>query len=437
MKKTLLTIMSAVTVITAAGCASKADVNQGNSSSQQATAASATTAAAKEVTLTFWSTNKDLYADDIKQFESKYPNIKIKAEFMGDYDEMAKKVMAGVVANSLPNVVQLGQRHGIPQIADSGKLIPIEQFMEKKDIDDIYPAFWNRFRYKEKLWTIPFNSSTPVMYYNKTMLEKAGVKPPDNWNELVEAAKKLTQDTNGDGKTDIWGFNTAADTPWYLQPMTWNRGGKIVDPVANKITVNSKESVETLKSFQDLVNVQKAMAPNQHKTAEEDFNSGKVAILFKSGSALAATQKQVGDKFAVGVAPLPMIQSRTTPIGGNSLGIFKSNDELQKASWTFVSYLTNTENAAKTSMKSGYVPIRKTSTDLPEFQKLLKENDGFKANMGQIEYLYGQAIHPADSLIWSGLVTALETVEGDSKADPQKLLDKLQQDVDVFMKSYK
>lgn len=431
MKKALVVMMS-LSIIGLTACGGTKDAQ----TSTATTGATATSASDKQVTLSLWTTNKDMLADQVKAYEDQHPNVKIKAEFMGGYDEMAQKVMAAVVANTLPNIVQVGQRYGIPQMADSGKMIPIEQFISEQEKNDVYTAFWDRFRYKDKLWTIPFNSSTPMLYVNKTMLEQAGLKAPNTWDELVTTAKALTKDTNGDGKTDVWGFNTAADSPWYFQPMTWNRGGTIIDKTG-KVTVNSKEAVATLKSFQDLVNVDKAMAPNQHKTAEEDFASGKLAMIYKSGSALAGTQDQVGKKFEVGVAFLPMIKDRNVPIGGNSLGIFKSTPELEKASWDFVSFATNTENAAKFSISSGYAPIKKSATASEPYLNKMKEDPNFKTIMDQNQYLRNQAIHPADSLIWNGLVTALEMVEGDPKADPQKVLDKLQADVDDFMKNYK
>lgn len=433
MKKALVVMMSLSMIgLTACG-----GTNNAQTSSAATDAGSTSNSAEqKQMTLSLWTTNKDMLADQVKAYEAQHPNVKIKAEFMGGYDEMAQKVMAAVVSNTLPNIVQLGQRYGIPQMADSGKMIPIEQFISEQEKNDVYPAFWDRFRYKDKLWTIPFNSSTPMLYVNKTMLDQAGLKAPNTWDELVTTAKALTKDTNGDGKTDVWGFNTAADSPWYFQPMTWNRGGTIID-ASGKVAVNGKEAVEVLKSFQDLVNVHKAMAPNQHKTAEEDFASGKLAMIFKSGSALAGTQDQVGKKFDIGVAFLPMIKDRNVPIGGNSLGIFKSNPELEKASWDFVSFATNTENAAQASISSGYAPIKKSATASEPYLKKMQEDPNFKTIMDQNQYLKNQAMHPADSLIWNGLITALETVEGDPKADPQKLLDKLQADVDGFMKNYK
>ncbi|TBL71389.1 ABC transporter substrate-binding protein [Paenibacillus thalictri] len=381
------------------------------------------------ITLKMWTTEKDLLKSYLDDFTAANPNIKVEAEFMGDYDEMAKKVQAGIVSNSLPHVVQLGQRHAIPQIADSGKLLPIESFMTKEEMDDVLPGFWQRYTYKGKRWVIPFQASTPVIYYNKTLLEKNGAKAPDTWDDLIEAGKKVS----GNG---TWGFNLNTDSPWYFQPMVWNRGGQLIKNDGTP-SLNSKEVVDTLRSIQDAVHVSKVMPPNQIKTSNEDFIAGRLGVYFRSGAGLAGLKKQVGDKFQIGVAFLPKIKERWVPIGGNGLGIFKSDKTYEEASWKLVSFLTTKESTAKNSMSTGYIPIKKSAFELPEFKEHLTKDPNFKVAIDQTQYLRGEGIHPADALIWSGIIKAIETVHNDAKADPQAVMDKLQAEVVDYMKTYK
>lgn len=421
MKKKVLVTMTALLAILS-GCGEQ----QGSTSTQETPKGAA---ASGPITLKLWSTEKDLLKGYMDAFQTANPNIKIEVEFMGDYDEMAKKVQAGIVSNSLPNVVQLGQRHAIPQIADSGKLLPIESFMSKEEIAQILPGFWQRYTYKDKKWVIPFQSSTPVMYYNKTMLEKQGLKVPDTWDELIEAGKKVS----GNGE---WGLNLNSDSPWYFQPMVWNRGGQLIkaDGTPN---VNSKEVVETLKSIQDAVHTSKIMPQNQIKTSGEDFAAGKLAMLFRSGASLAALKKQIGNKFEIGVAYLPKVNQRWVPIGGNGLGIFKSDKAHEEASWKLVSFLTSPEITAQNSMSTGYIPVNKAAYELPDFKQHLTKDPNFKVTIDQTQFLRAEGIHPADALIWSGIVNAIETVHNDAKADPQKVMDALQTEVINYMKSYK
>lgn len=421
--KKMLALWVAASIAVVSGC-------QGGTANQETVGAGAADGKSGEtVTLKLWTTEEDGLKSYIDAFHAANANIKVEAEFMGNYDEMAKKVQAGIVADSLPHVVQLGQRHAIPQIADSGKLLPIESFMTEEEIADVLPGFWQRYTYKDKKWVIPFQSSTPVLYYNKTMLDKQGLKVPDSWDEVIEVGKQLS----GDG---IWGLNLNSDSPWYFQSMVWNRGGQLINPDGTP-NVNGKEAVEALKSIQDAVHTSKIMPPNQIKTSGEDFVSGKLAMLLRSGASLAGLKKQVGDKFEIGVAFLPKVQERWLPIGGNGLGILKSDKAHEEAAWKLVSFLTSTDMTAKNAMETGYIPVKKAAFELPKFKQHLTEDPNFKVAIDQTQYLRGEGIHPADALIWSGIVKAIETVHNDPKADPQEVMDELQSEVVDFMKTYK
>ncbi len=395
-------------------------------------AATPTGEESKTVSIDFWTTQQGEYKDELAAFTALHSDITVNPSFMGDYDEMQQKVLAGIVGGTVPQVVQLGQRYGIPQVADSGMLLPIGDILASETVEDIFPAFLERFTYKEKLWTVPFQSSTPVLYYNKTLFDSKGFVPPETWDELVATATNLTT-------PDVWGFNTAADIPWYFQPMTWNRGGELLDN-DGEVNLDSAEAIETLTSFQDLVYNSKAMPQNQHATAKEDFIGGRLAMLFASGSGLAGTQEQVGDAFEVGVAYIPGIvdgQARSVPIGGNSLGIFASSPAQEEASAELVEFLTNTENSAAGSIASGYIAIRSSSLELPKFQKHLVENPEFKVTIDQLEYLRGQGISPADSLIWKGIIDAFESIETDPEADAAELLGALQVEVSDYLADYR
>ena len=382
----------------------------------------------KDVTIKFWTTVKTAYEEELVEFNKLYPHINVEAVYMGGYDDMAQKVMAGVVANDLPHVVQLGQRHGIPQIIDSGKLLPIESFLSDEDINDIFPGFWERYEYEGVKWTIPFESSNPILFYNKTMLDAAGLQPPQTWDEMIEVGKKLT---NG----DVWGVNWGADSPWYYQPMVWNRGGDLIAADGTP-QINGKESYETLKSLQDLVHVHKIMPPNQMASAAEDFAAGKLALYFRSGAFLETMKKNVGDKFEFDLAYLPAIQESWVPIGGNALGIFQSDADHEAASWQLVQYLTSKEHTVEGMKNYGYIPIRQSATELQSYKDALAADPKFKVTIDQTEHLRGQTIHPADGLIWTEIVNAIEAVHSNASADPQAILDKIQAEVEAYMKDY-
>lgn len=387
------------------------------------------------IELTFWTTKSDLFEKDLQEFMAKNPDITVKATFQGDYDSMVQKVMAGLAAGSIPNVVQLGQRHGIPQIYDSGKLIPIENFMSKEEIVDILPAFWERFTYKGKKVITPFQNSMPIMHYNKNLFDNAGVKIPDTFDELIEASKKLAADTNGDGINDVYGFCTASDKPWYIQPLVWNQNALLVHP-NGKVTVNIPELEKVFAGYAKMVHEYKSMPANQHATAEEDFCNGKTAVYFSSCASLNTFYKKIGDRFTVVSKNFPKIDKRYVPIGGNGLGIMKSNKRTEEASWKLVSFFLEKERVAAISLSTGYIPIKKSSMELKSYQEAIVKDPNRKAAYDQLQYLKGQPINPADSLLWSGFDTILEKVESDPNCDIKAELIALQKDIDKYLGDY-
>ena len=90
------------------------------------------------------------------------------------------------------------------------QLLPLDPFIEKGiiSVDNLSEATLDMYRFDGKLYAIPSGVSTTLLFYNKDMFDAAGAAYPDEswtWNEYIETAKKLTRDTNSDGKIDVWG----------------------------------------------------------------------------------------------------------------------------------------------------------------------------------------------------------------------------------------
>ncbi|MDD2717516.1 MAG: extracellular solute-binding protein, partial [Candidatus Wallbacteria bacterium] len=152
----------------------------------------------------------DALKEMINQFNRANPEIVVKEVHMGQYDTLQQKIIASLVAGTSPDLAQCYEALTMKLIS-AGKIIPLNQFIDQQlDFrkEDIFPSFLANNTYDGVIYSMPFNKSTPVMYYNKDLFRKYGLdpeKPPATWDELFEASKKLTVDTNGDGKPDQWG----------------------------------------------------------------------------------------------------------------------------------------------------------------------------------------------------------------------------------------
>lgn len=200
--------------------------------------------------LIFWTRINDTFEEEIAAFETLHPDVKVTRVGVGSsYDDLVTKYIAAAVSGELPHVGLLSQRYGIPQIYDAGVLVPIEKFMSEEEQNDIMAAYWERYTYNGERVAVPFQSSMPVLYVNKALLAEAGVEAPTTWEEVQQAAAKLTKDTDGDGVTDVFGFNMPDDAPWYVNALVREAGGEIIHEDGT-VTVNIPQMVSVLKDIQ-------------------------------------------------------------------------------------------------------------------------------------------------------------------------------------------
>lgn len=394
-------------------------------------------ARAKE--LNWWITSPGLMETLADEY-GKANDLAIIVQPQGNYDEMVKKVQAGIAANIVPDLAILGQRHGIPQIADSGKLIPLWDLVQADPsfgADDFLPAFWQKFTYKGKVQTTPFINSSPVLHYNRTLLKAAGLnpdEPPENWEQLVDAARELTVREGSD--VVQWGLNTESDTPWYAYALIWQNGGALLSG-SDEPTFNQAMGVGAIQFWRDWVHNQRVMPPLQHQNAKTDFIAGKVAMLFSSSASTGGLERDIGDRFEYGVARFPGNKVRAVPVGGASLGIFRSDASHETTAWNFVKWLTSPETNARISRETGYVAIREATLDLPEMKEYLAENPRRALAIQQVrDDIRAESVNPADAVIWLGLEKVQQQLESDGNVRPQQLLDDLASEVTKYLSEY-
>jgi sn-glycerol 3-phosphate transport system substrate-binding protein len=395
-------------------------------------------AALEPAEITFWTTSEEGYPEWEAAFEAANPGVVVNAQYIGNYDEMAQRVQASIAGGETPDLAQIGQRHGLPQVIDAGALVPVDEYLSPEDIDDIRSGLWSRFTYKGQRWVTPFANSTPGMWFNADAFREAGLDPetpPQTWDEVAGAAAALTKDENGDGQPERWGFSTCADVPWYVRPMILQAGGELYDAEGNP-RVNGEEGVAALTFFRDLVHERQAAAPVGHQTAEEDFKAGTIGILFCSTANRGDFAESIGDRFAYDVAWLPQREERAVGLGGNGLVVFQGEPAEQAAAAAFVRFLTDTERTAEMGVDTGYVAIRESAMAEPGIQQLLADDPRARTIYEQIPYVADAGINPADAILWSGLLNAVETVQTDPEADPQQLLDDLQREMEDYLATY-
>ncbi|MEO6700586.1 MAG: ABC transporter substrate-binding protein [Jatrophihabitantaceae bacterium] len=384
----------AALVLTACGGSSKSS----GAASTNAPGADALSSAGP-VTVTFWHAMKGANADALNALVSKFNaahtgKITVKAVFQGSYDDTVTKYKAAVQAKQTPSVLQVYDI-GSGFLADSGQTIAAQAFADgdKLDLSDLQPSIKGYYSRNDKLQSMPFNSSVPVLYINKTAFEKAGLdpaQPPTTLAEIRTDAMKIK--STGAAK---YAFN-AAIYGWYFEQLTAEAGKTYCNndngrsSRADAVTFDDPEQVQVLSWWKGMV--ADGLATNTGRTtddAQAAFKSGTVAMGFESTGALGGYLKAAGSKFQIATAPFPKVQSSDTGgpvIGGASLWIDGPGHSAaeQRASWEFVKFLTQSDNQAYWHTNTGYFPVSKAALGQPVDQAWVASKPQFKTAIDEL-----------------------------------------------------
>jgi sn-glycerol 3-phosphate transport system substrate-binding protein len=388
------------------------------------------------ITLEFWyalgGDSGEAVEELVDQFNTSHPGITVVATYQGDYTTAMAKVYSAITGGAMPNIAQLG---AAPLLGSSDAILPMSDFMATDSSFDqsaIRPAFWEYNTAGGVIWSMPFNNSVPILYYNKVLFTAAGLDPelpPQNLDELLAIAQTLTIPGESTGTPTQWGLNTKADTHWYLSTLILQNGGLIINEDETKMLYNSPEAVEMLQLWSDWVNTYQVMPVNQHEESLSDFLAGKLGMLLGSTSQVGSIKDQA--PFEVGTAMFPAVgEVHKVPLGGGSLVIFKNDDtRLVDASWEFVKFMVSRDSSIFLTSKTGYIPIYADALDWPEIASLVADNPLRQAALDSLVYAVSIPIFSALGNSDLALQKAVEQVEL-GVATPQEALDEAKASVD-------
>src|SRR5215212_2610158 len=260
---------------------------------------------------------------------------------------LIQKVLQQASSKSLPDVLML-DNPDIQQIAETGALAPLDDY--GINADGYAPGPVSAATYEGKLYGLQPGANTIAIFYNKEILDKAGVKPPTTWDELKTAAKKLTVD-----KQYGFAFNATADYEgaWQFLPPMWTNGG-------DETSLTSPQVAEALQLWKDLVDdgsVSKSAVNWKQSDVNDQFIAGKAAMMLNGPWQIPSLQKA---KVNFGVAPFPINrpdQTSIAPLGGEAWTVTATGDEAKMAKAAELVKCMNTdENQMLRAKQGGLVP---------------------------------------------------------------------------------
>lgn len=375
-----------------------------------------------------------------KDFEKENANIKVKPIYGGSYQDTVTKVMTAVQGNNSPDIAVLLSTD-LYTLLQMNALEELTPRFSKEYFDGFYEAFMGNTKSGDKVWSIPFQRSTIVLYYNKEMFKKAGLDPekaPANWTEMREFASKLTV-KDAQGKVTQWGIEIPSTgyQYWMLQALALQSGENIMSNDGKQVFFNKPHVEEALQFYMDLGQKDKVMPEGtlEWATVPSDFISGKTAMMFHTTGNL--TKVKTDAKFEFGVSFLPANKQYGSPTGGGNLYVFKDiPEENKKAAIKFIEFLTQPERVAQWSIDTGYVGTTKAAYETDRLKKYVESFPQSKVARDQLEYAHSEL-----STYQNGQITKLfnDNIQAAllGKSSAKDALEKSQQAADQILKNFK
>lgn len=333
----------------------------------------------------------------VAEYNKMQDGVKVVATFTGSYEETKTKASAAVKAGRSPAVALMSANFIHEFVADD-QIEPIASFLKKKGqstddfLKDFWPGLYANATVNSKLYAIPFQNSTPILYINADHFTEVGLdpeNPPKNWEELVVAGKKLTKKDGN--KTTRYGLMMPMQynyVNWVFQAFALSNGGNYYNEnYLGEVFYDSPTTIGALQFWGDLVHEHGIMPASitNSKQVSTDFFAGRTSMMILSTGTLSHVRKNAKFKYNVGFVPAKV--RNAVPIGGASIIIFKDiSPQERAAAWDFVSWLTAKEQLGSWSRFSGYFSPRKSSYDMDEMQAFMKEHPDAKVALEQLKY---------------------------------------------------
>jgi len=317
-------------------------------------------------------------------FEKENPGVKINAVYAGNYDDARIKALAALKAGQ-PAQMSVLFSIDIYELLEQDVIVPFDDIAttpaDKAWLKSFYPALMANGTYKGKVYGIPFQRSTIVMYWNKDAFKEAGLdpeKPPATWNEMTQMAAKLVQ-KDASGNVSRWGVMVPSTgyAYWMFQAFARQNGQDLMNKEGNRTNYAHPDVIAALQYWRELGAKHKVMAEGtvEWGTLRQAFTEGKTAIMWHTTGNLTAVKGSA--KFPFGVAMLPASKQRGSPTGGGNWYVFKkTTPEERKAALAFIQWITAPERTAEWSIATGYVATRPDAYETPKLKEYVQ---GFPA----------------------------------------------------------
>lgn len=386
--------------------------------------ASATTEAKNiEATeITFWHAMNGNLETVLTEITDEFNNsneygIKVTLVNQGGYSDLQTKLQASAAADALPDVAQAYNNWLTPYL---DKVVHLDDFVANDfdNWDDVVEAYRDECSEFGFVHAVPYNKSTYVLFYNKTMFDELGIEVPKTWAD-VETAAKTVHDAKG---ISFIGFDDLAGV---VEASLHQNGVDYVD--ATGALFNNDKGLETFTYLSNLYNNEYSRLVGEDGYFSNVLSNQQIASYVGSSAGVSYIK---AEGWELGVAPLPGNVNKAANMAGTNIVMFAQDSNKQLAAWEYLKYITSTEAMTKWAVGTGYLPIRQSSYETDEYKAYMAENACAAACYEQAKDFFFSPTFDASNDIRNTVPGVVEQLVFD-KADAQTWLDTLTEQINA------
>jgi sn-glycerol 3-phosphate transport system substrate-binding protein len=382
----------------------------------------------------------------IDQFDQSHPDIHVTAVYTGSYDDTNLKTRAAIQAGHPPGAVIMSanfvREYVINDEATSlDDLIAGDKQTSAEFMDQFWPALKLNATEGGHVYGVPFQNSTPLLYYSVDAFKDVGLDPdhpPVTWQDWVEDMRKLVK--HDGSQTTRWGMmmpGTYDYLGWLTSAFAMSNGGQYYNPDYGGEVYYTEPSTLGAVRFIDAMVHQWHVMPEGVTDANAvttAFFQGRTAMMVLSTGSLGFVRDNMKTPYRVAFLPRSLVNA--APIGGASLIIPKGNStERRAAAWTLIKWLTSPEIAGGWSRFTGYFAPRIAAYDLPDMKTYLAAHPDAKVALDQLKYARGWFATYDTVGVRKAMEDAVQAVLS-GKAKPDAALEAAQRQADTLMRPY-
>ena len=330
----------------------------------------------------------ELVAEQVETFNGSQSDYTVVATHKGNYSETLNAGIAAFRAGEQPDILMVFEVGTATMMAAAGAIKPVHEVMADAGADFDQDGYIGSVKgyYTSSdgnMLSLPFNSSTPVLWVNRDKLQEAGIDPDTDlstWEKVGDVLGQLKDAGVSCPMTTAWqswihleNFSAYHDTPFATQAN--GSGG-----TDTELALNGEAQVAHISAMGEWAKDGKFIYAGRRNEGGANFRAGECALFTESSAGYAGIKSEA--QFAFDVRPLPYWEAvaaepQNTIIGGASLWVMAGqSDEEYKGVAAFLNFLSSPEIQAKWHQDTGYLPITQAAADLTREQGFYEANPG-------------------------------------------------------------